>query len=408
MADLKDLLTQRHSSAMAYANAVAQGFGGDHRSGSMEQQLELEGALDDVARFERLLGSVSRSAGLRNNAPYAKVGGRSFFRDLDARQTNPDALGALTRHAAIEAERAQFEGRAVAAAGFGGFVPPTYLLSEMSTALRAASPLVDLIGQPLPELDETTHAGGGPAVVIAKFTTGAAASVVAENTAVSSVDIATTALTVPVGAVSATVSVSRVAVERGKVDGDVAAELFAALNAETERLVINGIAAGQVNAGLLQAAGTTPITYTNASPTAITALPKIGAALSASVNNFLRGPADVILSHPRFFHWLGSVGEVVEPPLDWDRMTFGADIVGSTAVPTNLGAGTNETRLITFPRAAVYCGITEPLVDKYYDSANAAGNATVVFVARRYCAFQVIWGSAVSVLGGSGMAAVAS
>ncbi len=54
----------------------------------------------------------------------------------------------------------------------------------------------------------------------------------------------------------------------------------------------------------------------------------------------------MILTHPRFLHWLGSVGE---PPLDWDRMTFGADIVGSTAVPTNLGAGTNETRLFMDP-----------------------------------------------------------
>ena len=85
-------------------------------------------------------------------------------------------------------------------------------------------------------------------------------------------------------------------------------------------------------------------------------------------------------------HWLGSVGEVVEPPLDWDRMTFGADIVGSTAVPTNLGAGTNETRLVMYRRAAVYREITEPLVDKY--SANAADSATIVVVARRYLAFK--------------------
>lgn len=407
MSALKEVLDSRHASAVAFAEAMAKSY--DPGTASIQQQLQLDQALEDVARFEKMLGSMERSAGLRNNPPYSKASDRSFFRDLDlASQGDQYARQRLHRHSDLEAERAQFEGRAVGAAGLAGLVPPSYLLSEMSTALRASSPLVDLIGQPLPDFDETTHSGGGPAVVIAKFTTGAAASVVSENTAVLSTDIASTALTVPVGLVSATVSVSRVAVERGKVDADVAAELFAALNAETERLVLNGVAAGQVNAGLLQAAGTTAITYTNASPTGITALPKIGAALSASVNGFLRGPADVIVTHPRFIHWLGSVGEVVEPPLEWDQMTFSADIVGSTAMPTNLGAGTNETRLITFPRAAVYVGITEPLVDKYFDSATNAGNATVVFIARRYLAFQVIWPTAVAVLGGSGMAAIAT
>ena len=407
MSELKRVLDQRHAAAVAYAEAVAKHF--DPSTASIEQRLHLDESLEDVARFERSLASLARSAGLRNNTPYSPTSDRSFFRDLDRRRSaDPEPSKNLHYHANLEAERAQFEGRALAATGLGGLVPPSYLLSQMSTALRASSPLVDLIGQPLPELDETTHNGGGQAVLISKFTTGAAASVVAENSAVNSVDIVSTALTVPVGAVTASVSVSRIAVERGKVDNEIAAELFAALNAETERLVINGVAAGQVNAGLLQAASTTPITYTSASPTAITALPKIGAALTASSANFQRGTADVILSHPRFFHWLGTVGEVVEPPLDWDKMTFAANIVGSTAVPTNLGVGTNETRLITFPRGAVYCGITEPLVDKLMDGTNAAGNATIVFVARRYLAFQVIWPTAVAVISGTGMAAVAS
>jgi hypothetical protein len=75
-------------------------------------------------------------------------------------------------------------------------------------------------------------------------------------------------------------------------------------------------------------------------------------------------------------------------------------------MPTNLGGGTNETRLIAFPRPAVYVGLGPIRVT--VTNAPSAGSIGTTFTAYRYVAVMGIWPAAIGVLSGTGMAAVAS
>ena len=367
----------------------------------------IDEALADLLHYRGQAASAAEA--LRMSGVYSPSSSRSWFRDIANKGIDPDARPALDMHRRQESDLARLENRAVNAAGFGGLIVPSYLTDLLSPALRTASPLTDLIGTPLPDLDtDSVDGNGGLVVIIPKVTTAITSTVVAENTGLSQTDPATSSVQIPVVMVSAQLQVSLQSAERANLDLMIARELIGAINATTEQLVINGTGAGVQPTGLLVQAGTTGITYTNASPTGISALPKLGACLSSSATLFQRGPADVIVSHPRFWAWLGSVGEVVEPPAPWEILTLGADVVGSCGVPVNLGAGTNETRLLTFPRAAIYCGVTDVLVETNPQVSTLAGQLTVTFTARRYLAISAIWPQAVSILQGTGMLAVAT
>jgi hypothetical protein len=293
--------------------------------------------------------------------------------------------------------RSLIEQRDVTTSNVAGLVVPQYLTERLSPAVRAARPLCDAIGEDLP--DE------GMEITVPKVTTAAtAAAQNAENAGVSTSDPATTAVTVAVRTASASIVVSRQMFERAGPSTDllIGRELLGALEAETERLVINGSGASGEPLGLLGAA-TGSTTYTDGTPTAAEFFPKLGAALTASSAALQRVPPDVVVSNPRLWFWLGSVGETVRPPVDlWE----GIDRIGSNSMPTNLGAGTNETRLIAFPRAAVHVALGPAFVA--IDTQSKAGTLGVRIVAHRYLAVAALWPAAVVVLAGTGMAATAS
>jgi hypothetical protein len=242
-------------------------------------------------------------------------------------------------------------------------------------------------------------------ITVPKVTTAStAAAQSGDSTGVSTTEPATTAVTVAVRTASASIVVSRQMFERAGPATDllVGRELLGALESETERLVINGSGASGEPLGLLGAT-TGSVTYTDGTPTAAEFMPKLGAALTASSAALQRVAPDVVVSNPRLWYWLGSVGETVRPPVDlWE----GIDRIGSNRMPTNLGAGTNETRLIAFPRPAVYVGLGPAFVT--FDGESKAGTLGVRITAHRYVAVATLWPAAVVVLAGTGIAAAAA
>jgi len=120
-----------------------------------------------------------------------------------------------------------------------------------------------------------------------------------------------------------------------------AAELGAALGEALDLQVLNGTGGGTAFDGLLNVAGATAVTYTDASPTAAEAFAKIG-QLCAETADAAGQPVNALLLHPRRLVWLTT--KLGYRP-EWPAPPFSVP-----AMPATLGAGTNEDAIIALVR----------------------------------------------------------
>lgn len=300
----------------------------------------------------------------RTYRPDDRSAGRpTFLTDLFAAQIkgDPSAGERLARHGhEVETDLPGFANRAVTTGAVAGFTPPAYLVEQFAELARAGRPVANLC-TPLPLPDR------GMVVNVPRITTGTTASVQAsEGAAIGNTDLDDTVLACPVVTVAGYTDVSRQAIERGEmvealILGDLAADYASKLDAQ----VIFGTGTSGQHTGLLTVAGTTTITYTDATPTVGELWPKIADAVRKVVSQRYTGPTALIL-HPLTWGWLmaqvdssgrplvdftgkGSnpTAVVSAPTYDGSAGTlFGVPVFLSGNVPTNLGAGTNETAII--------------------------------------------------------------
>jgi HK97 family phage major capsid protein len=333
-----------------------------------------EKAQDEVGRIDKKLREAEArrrararyvplaDGSMRISEPDLYVqGGRSFFADLYQAQLRED-IGARSR---IEAhQRFELEQRAVTSTSLGGLIPPAYLLDLYAKASRNGRVFCDTVnGQSLPDV--------GMSLIVPRLTVGTAAGVQAtENTAVSTQDPTEVDLTVPVRTIAGYSPVSRQSLERAAYSDQILFEdLIARYWATLDQQCLNGTgSAGQI-LGVLQTAGIS--TSAASTATVVGVYPKI-LDLVQQIANAVGGigyNADAVVMHARrwafFCAALDTANRPLVEPQAGQGVAFNAIAVstgkgyggpvGTLAglpvfldnnIPTNLGAGTNEDRII--------------------------------------------------------------
>lgn len=286
--------------------------------------------------------------------------------EIDARSAAPDSL---LRRSWDSAQRAAGDTQSrvglTTAVGSGGtFLPPSYLLDQFIQFPRQGRVLADLVRkQDLPK--------GPMAISIPKIQTGTlVASQATQNTTVVEQDLTDAYVTAPVVTWAGEQTVSLQAIEQSAIPFDeiVLGDLEMDRDRMIEQDVVNGSGAVGHATGVLTTSGITTVTYTSANPVAMGAWPYIGQC-KARVFDAIFRPADIILMTPDRWAWFeiardtqnrplvlpmesgpmnaaGIVnGQLVNGPVLVGKM-FGLPVYVTTALPTNLGAGTNQDEIV--------------------------------------------------------------
>jgi HK97 family phage major capsid protein len=213
----------------------------------------------------------------------------------------------------------------------------------------------------------------GMTVNVPRITTGSTtAAQTAENATISNQDLDETTLAVPVATVAGYVDVSRQALDRGAtfeqvIFADLAADYAAKLDAQ----LLTGSGSSGQHLGALNVGSINAVTYTDASPTVAELWPKLADAVQQVSSNRYAGPSHIVM-HPRRWAWFLAATDSTGRPFVVpggngptnaagvvDVQGYGAGVgtlmglpvVTDANVPTNLGAGTNEDRVLAVQAA---------------------------------------------------------
>ncbi|ONF62290.1 phage major capsid protein [Amycolatopsis keratiniphila] len=335
--------------------------------------LEAEQARDDAA--DRLQRETNPGAPRPAYDQVARVGteertyradqdrkGAGFARDVAAAFIGDyGAQARLARHMSEEqVERgAQLEGaqqRAVGTGAFSGLVVPQYLIDMYAPMATTGRPFADACRHhDLPETGMTVSLGRG--------TTGTSVDdQTAENTNVSETDYDDTLLTFPVRTAAGRQTVSRQGVDRGvRVDDTIVEDLYKRYHANVDSKTLNLATVGL-------SAVATPVTYTDATPTAEELYPKIPEALAGVEGSLLdvASGENIAVMHSRRWYWLQNAMSTKWPLISQPGIvekTLGANyaerygsgirgvlpngtpVLVDNNIATNLGAGTNEDEI---------------------------------------------------------------
>jgi HK97 family phage major capsid protein len=309
-------------------------------------------------------GRVNVNGGQRT---YDRGGECSYFGDLIRRQMDHDsaAVARLQRHREeVDREVELGERRDIGRVdGAGGdFVPPLFLMEDYAELARAGRVFAD-------RFTRMALPAGTDSLNIPKVTGGAATAVqTADNQPVQETDMTTSTVVAPVRTIAGQQDVSLQLLEQSPVEFDrvVFADLIADYAKVLDQQTISGSgAAGQLQ-GVLGLSGINTVTYTDATPTVPELYPKVADAEQQVINNrFL--PPDAIVMHPRRWVWHlaaldGQSRPLVVPSASGPTNAPGvagqlntAEPVGTLLglpvfidanIPANVGAGTNEDRIV--------------------------------------------------------------
>lgn len=277
---------------------------------------------------------------------------------------NPEATKRINDHQAFEISRREREQRAIVTTTLGGILPPQYMLNLVAKASRNGRVFADQINhQDMPD--------NGMSIIVPRLTQGLAVGVQAtENTTVTTQDPIEVDLTIPVRTLAGYSPVSRQTLERNAYgDSLLMEDLIARYWALVDTQAINGSGAAGQMLGLLNTAGTA--TSSTATATVAALYPKI-ADLIQQINSNTGGlgyVADKIFMHPRRWGFFSAALDTANRPLivpaGVNGQAFnpigsgqepgygmlmgymhGLPIFSDANIPTNLGGGTNEDRII--------------------------------------------------------------
>ncbi len=283
----------------------------------------------------------------------------SFFRDVLAdRFGDPGARGRIEQFLTESGQRERFSMTTGAGSG-AGLAPPFYLQDLIARYARAGRVVADRMNKlPLPAT--------GQQVNVPRVTTGSTLAVQAsEGAAVADNSPVTDFITLNVATIAGKVDMSRQLSDRSEPMADqlLAQDLAADYAKQIDNYVINA-----ATIGLLNQSGSNTVTFTQATPTVPLSYPKWADAIrQIGANRF--APADTVVFNPLAWGWvLGSVDSSARPfvvPTAAGPTNALATITEPTAegaagnlmgvpvfvdgnMPTNLGAGTNESWVLAF------------------------------------------------------------
>lgn len=292
---------------------------------------------------------------------YRRGGQQSYFRDLTLVSLQREGSRAAMER--LERNGREVQERALSTTdGAGGeFVPPLWMINEFIELARAGRVTADRVrSQTLP--------GGTDSINVPRLATGTAvAEQATQNSAVQNTDATTSSLSAAVTTLAGQQVVSVQLIEQSPINLDdiLLADLAADYAIKLDTFVISNNAAGKL--GLLNVSGINAITYTDASPTVPEIWPKVADAIQQiHTNRFM--PPDTIIMHPRRWAWfLSAVSSADGRPFIVPAAGGPMNAAGATAgvisqgyvgtiqgldvyvdpnIPINLGAGTNEDRII--------------------------------------------------------------
>lgn len=398
-------------------------------------ELEAEKARDDAAaalaaRVAPVGQPAERTSGtyvVSEPEVYRRGGERSYFRDLwlASGYGRRDAIERLHRNDAMVAEairrdaQVAMQMRAIGTAdGSGGeFVPPLWLVSEFEKLARDGRVVANRVNnRPLP--------AGTDSISVPKVTGG---TTVAEQTtqgnALSETDLQTGSATAAVTTVGGVQTVNLQLVEQSPINIDdvVLQDLAEDYAEQVDVFVIT--ANGTNKKGLLNCGGNA-ITYTDASPTVPEAWPKLVDA-KRQVGTNRKKPATEIFVTPTRWAWFEAALDANNRPFVSDNLATAIPLLGTDEgqtyeglvgtlrglslpvfadgnIPANLGAGTNEDRIIVIRPSdfTLYEGARQAEAFR----ATKAKEAQVVFRLYAYVAFMSEKApKGVSVISGTGL-----
>jgi HK97 family phage major capsid protein len=399
-AAIADRYRRAHDRAEHLARSVDNG---------VDVQLELEGALGDLRHYAEALKALDGVAVARS--PYEPGSGHSLIADRLAERFDADAANRIRSYRQQQVTRATFEHRDIGTAAVGALVVPQYVIDQAAAVAGASAPLARILARPL-------TAKGSKVVYASWDTPPTAAAQATENTDVGETDLATSAAEATVRTYTAATDVSRQFLERARdaVDEVVLPELVAAVDEKIDADLLNGPGSGGRLTGILATAGIGTGTYTDASPTAAELIPVLAQAYATSAA--ARGlPPTIIAMHPRRWAKILEATDTAGRPLVDTTGTpraldaggtvtaagtvIGLPVVVDANIPTNLGAGTNEDRVVLLRPDAWRVWVSEPTLEIVEEQA-APG--TVRLLARRYVAAGPALASSVVAVGGTGLA----
>lgn len=332
---------------------------------SLEEAEESRAAAASVATKHGLTGSIT----VKDPEVYRAGGQASYFRDLALAtvRSDRDAIDRLSRNDKMVAES-----RAINTTdGTGGdFVPPLYLTNEWIAFARAGRVFADQVtSQPLPS--------GTDSVNLPKVVTGAATSVQAtQGSGITQTDITTGTVTGPVVTIAGGQTVSLQLLEQSPVNIDsvLLQDLAADYASKLDQQLLFGTGANGQMTGILTLTTTNAVTYTTTTPTVAGLYSKIAEAVKGvHENRFL--PATHIFMSPRRWASLIAASDTAGRPLVVPaaggrfNALAGQDAVAAEGyvgelqgipvfidanIPTNLGTGTNEDRIIVARASDAY------------------------------------------------------
>ena len=295
----------------------------------------------------------------REERTYRPDGDHDFFRDaMRARfDHDADATGRLSR----ARDEALAEYRSTTG-NFGGLVVPQYLTSQFASVLVSGRPFLSNVTQvalPADGMNLTIPRGATGTSVAAQET---------QNTAVANQTYTTSDLVVPVRTFAGQQVVSRQSIDRGTGIADILlGDLYQQYATKTNVSAIGGDGSGGGHYGVLNTTSVQTAAWTGTT----------GASLVASLHNALGkvntsrfAAADLIVMHPRRWAWLCAQSDTAGRPLvqidgpgfnaqgNGDAAGYGrvgsvagVSVVTDAGVPINLGASTDEDRIIVTRRA---------------------------------------------------------
>ena len=334
---------------------------GTARLEELEAELLRDQAAAELASRFHMVAPEQRAGVTVTSEPevYIRGGKASYFKDLYRAKLHGDrdAVDRLARNDKAVQSRAI----GTADGGIGEFVPPAWITDEYEAFARAGRVTADL-------LRKETLPGGTDSISLPIVTGGSSVGAQTQGNAASETDMTSGSTTAAVETMAGLQTSNLQLVEQSpfNIDSIVLGDLAADHASKVSQFVINNNVANK--RGLLNVSGINAVTFTSGSPTFPLLWPKlIDAQLQVHSGRFL--PATHILMHPRRWAWLQSQLDSAGRPyasadIDFPLLStvngsvpegFAGQIRGAALpvfldpnVPTNLGAGTNEDRIIVF------------------------------------------------------------
>ncbi|MGW1158432.1 phage major capsid protein [Streptomyces sp. NPDC002513] len=257
--------------------------------------------------------------------------------------------------------------------GQGGyFVPPLWQVDQYIDLPRFGRTVANAVRN-------LTLPSGTDSINLPKIATGTATGVqTADAAAVTSQDLTDTSVTAPVRTIAGQQDVAMQLLDQSPASFDeiVFADLIADYNQKLDLQVINGSGSAGQATGILNVSGINAITYTDATPTFLEMWPSFAQAASQVEKN-RKMPALATFMTPSIWYWIASQLDGANRPLVQIEGGTGFNVLGLQTgagavgegpagrimglpvltdgnIPSNLGAGTNETRIVTARTSDMY------------------------------------------------------